>query len=62
MKAPDYCVTAIGRLTRRREVITPPCQKDKAEAILARTLKVKPHKRSWIYPSVALYPKQLELF
>ena len=57
---PCYCVTAINRLTRQREVVTPPLSYAKAEAVLRSTLASPCYRRSYIYPTVSVY--QTELF
>lgn len=62
MKEPRYCITAINRMTRQRESVTPPCTKETAEKILRRE-KAKPHiKRCYIYPHMeAVRPQQLTI-
>lgn len=57
-----YCVTAVNRLTGQREIITPPCSLENANAICYRMKETKAKKRSYTYPKAVEYPKQLNLF
>ena len=58
----DFCLTAINRLTGERERISGHLTKSKAESERARLVTIRPEKRPYIYPLVAEYPKQLNLF
>lgn len=57
-----YCVTAINRLTGEREIISPPCSYERANAIRIHLMVIKPGKRPCINPRTMEYPKQLNLF
>lgn len=57
-----YCVTAINRLTGRREIISQPCRIEDANAIRDRLKGVKSGERPYTHPRTAEYPKQLNLF
>lgn len=48
----DWCVTGINRLSRVREVITPPCQKAKAVELCKKQVEIEPGKRAWTYPKI----------
>lgn len=59
---PKYHITAINRLTRIRESVTPPCSKEKALRIIQREKNTSSRKRSWIYPKMeSCPPRQLSL-
>ena len=60
MKTLGYCVSAINRLTREREIVTPECSKENAQKVLQMVLSVHPRKRSWLYPRVELYTRHLQ--
>lgn len=61
MKTLGYCVSAISRLTRQREVITPECSQENARRVCHKVLSAHPRKRSYIYPRVELITRQMEL-
>lgn len=60
MDKTKFCVTAISRLTRQREVVTPPCSLRNAIAVRDRTLSTPAAKRSYIYPTVRIYSYYLD--
>lgn len=55
MSKERYCVTAINRMTRRREIVSSVCSKAKASAIRDREVKKPASKRSYLYPKVTKY-------
>ena len=57
-----YCVTAISRLSDKREIVSVPCSKAEAEKIRARLMATKPGNRPYTRPEVSEYPQQLNLF
>lgn len=57
----SYVVTAINRLTRTREPVTPPCSMENAERILQREKSTPPRKRSYIYPNIERFTTQTEI-
>ena len=58
---PYYCVTAISRLTRERELVTPPCTKESAEVVCLKTKRTSARKRDYLYPKVEVLPPPLKL-
>lgn len=58
-----YCMTAINKLTRRREIVSKAFgSKDEADKARNILLATKPDKRPYIYPLTVKHPKQLNLF
>ena len=59
-----YCVTARNRLTGKREVVTPPCSKEKAEEakLNFQLTRYKRDKRAYSHAKVEIYTEQTELF
>lgn len=55
-----YCVTAINRMTRRRERVSGICSKVKASAIRDRELGMPSSKRAYIYPKGTKYSYYLD--
>ena len=55
MSKERYCVTAINRMTRRREIVSGVCSKAKASAIRDREVKKPAKKRAYLYPKVEKY-------
>lgn len=60
--SPSWCVTARNRLTGEREIITPPCSKEKAEEAKLLLGISRSSDRAYTHPKVELYNPQLELF
>lgn len=56
MMEPYYCVTAISRLTREMVQVTPPCSREKAEAICLKLKRTPARKRDYLYPKVEFLP------
>lgn len=57
-----YGVTAINRLTRKREIISGAADFEVTEQKRRSLLKTRPEKRPYIYPITVKYPRQLNLF
>lgn len=58
-----YCITAINRLTGEREIISKSYpNKAAAETAYKKLTGLKPGKRPYKYPRIAVYPKQLNIF
>lgn len=57
-----YGVTAINRLTRKREIISGAADFEATEQKRKSLLKTRPEKRPYIYPLTVKYPNQLNLF
>ena len=57
-----YGVTAINRLTHKREIISGAAEFEATEHKRKSLLKTRPEKRPYIYPLTVKYPRQLNLF
>ena len=57
-----YGVTAINRLSHKREIISNAADFETTERKRRSLLKTRPEKRPYIYPLTVKYPKQLNLF
>lgn len=57
-----YGVTAINRLTRKREIVSNAADFEATEQKRRSLLKTRPEKRPYIYPLTVKYPNQLNLF
>ena len=57
-----YGVTAINRMTRKREIISGAADFEATERKRKNLLKTRQEKRPYIYPQTVKYPKQLNLF
>ena len=57
-----YGVTAINRLSHKREIISNAADFETTERKRRNLLKTRPEKRPYIYPLTVKYPKQLNLF
>lgn len=50
-----YCITGVSKLTRQREVISVPCSKVNASAILTREKRKAARRRAYIYLRLEIY-------
>ncbi len=57
-----YGVTAINRMTRKREIISGAADYQATEQKRKNLLKTRPEKRPYIYPLTVKFPRQLNLF
>lgn len=57
-----YGVTAINRLSHKREIISNAADFETTERKHRNLLKTRPKKRPYIYPLTVKYPRQLNLF
>lgn len=57
-----FCVTARNRLTGVREIVTPPCSREKAESAKLKLCSSRGSRRPLTYQKVEPYNPQLELF
>lgn len=53
-----YQITGINKLTREREVVTVPCSKSMAEAILQREKRKSSRRRDYIHLKMQVCPPQ----
>lgn len=60
--SPKYCVTARNRLTGEREIISPPCSREKAEEAKLKYGLSRSSKRPFTHPKVELYNPQTNIF
>ena len=51
-----YCITGINRMTRQRDILTPPCSMEKAVKIMNRELCKPASKREYLYLRREAYP------
>ena len=54
-KDTQYCVTALNRLTMKRDVVTPPCSYDKAKEVLKNYRKQSGKDIPYLCPRIAEY-------
>lgn len=57
-----FCVTARNRMTGEREIVTPPCSREKAEEAKLKYGVSRSSDRPYTHPKVEPYNPQLELF
>ena len=56
-----YVVTAINKLTRERDIISPECSYDKAKEAIDRFLKTKHKDCPYIFPRLAVYNPKIKM-